>query len=101
MAERTRPEAGTTCDAHFRARRPIRADPSSTGFVPAPARADGNTVRFDGWAGMNFQGLGRRILRSPTLWIALAMLVASASATLAVGIHLFHHTSTPMIYDRR
>lgn len=50
---------------------------------------------------MNLALTGRRLLRSPTLWIALAMVVASAAATLAVGIKLYHHTATPMVYDPR
>lgn len=51
--------------------------------------------------GVNLALTGRRLLRSPTLWIALAMVVACAAATLAVGIKLYHHTATPMVYDPR
>lgn len=50
---------------------------------------------------MNLARATRRILRSPTFWIALAMVLASAAATLTVGIQLFSSTAVPMVYDRR
>lgn len=90
-----------------RAHAGIRAhDQENRGDAPtedaAATRAnDGSTAAIRAGSGMNFALACRRALRSPMLWIALAMVVASAAATLAVGIKLYHHTATPMVYDPR
>ncbi len=40
-------------------------------------------------------------LRSRGLWLVLFMVIASAAATLVVGMELYGYTSTPMIFNNR
>lgn len=43
----------------------------------------------------------RSTLRSRSVWLVLCMVIASAAATLVVGMELYGYTSTPMLFNNR
>ena len=44
---------------------------------------------------------GHRVLRSPSVWIAVVLLALSVAATVMVGIELYRSTAIQTPYNRR
>ena len=50
---------------------------------------------------MTLAATGRRALRSPMVWVGVALIVLGVAATVLVGIELFRSTAIQTPYNRR